>query len=331
MFLTIPKLRHDMQQFEYLQRRGVLGDEFTPIIKDYQRVIDRLVASRVKHRIPIDDQTKKEIGHVYNRLVHVRETPRVSRALSANWDPEAAEREYLDHPIGLIVVDDFLSPEALENVRLFCLESTVWSTNRYGYGRLGSFFRDGFNSPLLLQIAEELQAALPRVIGDRYPLRQVWGFKNCEDLPADATNHADFAAVNVNFWITPDDANLEPKSGGMIVYDVDAPLTWGFETYNRRADLIRYFLQQQDARAVEVPYRQNRAIIFNSDLFHGTSAVRFRPGYENRRINITMLYGDRVNDVHHSELARRSDLGAPQVGTGAWRSAAFSSSRGSSR
>jgi hypothetical protein len=27
--------------------------------------------------------------------------------------------------------------------------------------------------------------------------------------------HADFAAINVNFWITPDDANLDPKSGGI--------------------------------------------------------------------------------------------------------------------
>jgi hypothetical protein len=32
-----------------------------------------------------------------------------------------------------------------------------------------------------------------------------------------------FAAVNVNFWITPDDANLDEKSRGLVVYDVDAP------------------------------------------------------------------------------------------------------------
>jgi hypothetical protein len=33
--------------------------------------------------------------------------------------------------------------------------------------------------------------------------------------------------------------------------------------------------------------------MFNSDLFHETGAIRFRDGYENRRINITFLYGDR--------------------------------------
>jgi hypothetical protein len=35
------------------------------------------------------------------------------------------------------------------------------------------------------------------------------------------------------------------------------------------------------------------ATIFNSDLFHETGEIRFREGYENRRVNVTMLYGRR--------------------------------------
>ena len=42
-----------------------------------------------------------------------------------------------------------------------------------------------------------------------------------------------------------------------------------------------------------VPYRRNRVVIFDSDLFHRTDDLDFRPGYENRRINVTMLFGDR--------------------------------------
>jgi hypothetical protein len=38
--------------------------------------------------------------------------------------------------------------------------------------------------------------------------------------------------VNVNFWITPDDANLDPERGGLIVWDVAAPLDWDFAKYN---------------------------------------------------------------------------------------------------
>jgi hypothetical protein len=44
---------------------------------------------------------------------------------------------------------------------------------------------------------------------------------------------------------------------------------------------------------VTVPYRANRAVIFDSDLFHETDRIAFKDGYLNRRINITLLYGRR--------------------------------------
>jgi len=175
-----------------------------------------------------------------------------------------------------------------------------------------------------MQVAEELRDALPQVIGRQYPLRHAWGYKSPWRLPGDATIHADFAAVNVNFWITPDKANLDPESGGLVIYGVDAPSHWNFLMYNARLDeMIKPFLQRQQARAIKVPYRCNRAILFNSDLFHGTDEVNFRPGYENQRINITLLYGDREDDVHHPGLARPEMTPALAPGARAWRSAAF--------
>jgi hypothetical protein len=321
LFLTIPKLAHDIEQFQYLQNHGVLGNEFTQIVREYQRVIDRLTPLGNNVRVPLEKEDQQNIGHVYNRIVHVRHTPRMKQALSGKWDSIAVETQYISPP-GVVVVDDFLSNEALESLRLFCLESTVWSANRYAHGRFGAFFQDGFNCPLLLQIAEELREAMPHVIGDRYPLRQVWGFKNGHMLPGDSTTHADFAAVNVNFWITPDEANLDKTSGGLVIYDVDAPLEWDFDTYNGRSDIIKPFLQQQQARTLTIPYRQNRAVIFNSDLFHGTAQLNFKPGYENRRVNITMLYGDRENEVHHPQMMH------PNPAT-AWRSASFARVRAS--
>jgi Family of unknown function (DUF6445) len=44
---------------------------------------------------------------------------------------------------------------------------------------------------------------------------------------------------------------------------------------------------------LQVRYRANRAVIFDSDLFHETDRIAFKEGYLNRRINITMLYGKR--------------------------------------
>ena len=176
-----------------------MGAEFTPIISAYEKVIEELKADGVTGPTRLNEDIRARIGHVYNRIIHLRPTPRVSRALSDEWDPARAESDFLDGDTGVVVLDNFLTKEALENVRLFCLDSTVWSGNRYNHGRLGAFFHDGFNCPLLLQIAEELQDALPRVIGRRYPLQQLWGFKTGQTLPADSTTHADFAAVQREF------------------------------------------------------------------------------------------------------------------------------------
>lgn len=317
--LSVPKLRHDLGQMRYLLHRGVLGEEYRSVFDAYRVVHDRLASRGADAREPLDTEANRGIADNYNRLLHVRDTPRVARALSTRWDPAVVEDKYLASPPGVVFVDDFLTDEALDSLYHFSLESTVWSGNRYAHGRLGAFLQDGFTCPLLMQIAEELRDALPRLIGDRYPLRQMWGFKCGPDLPADATTHADFAAVNVNFWVTPDSANLDESSGGLVVYDLDAPLAWDFDTYNGRSDVIRPFLWQRQARSMRIPYRQNRAVIFNSDLFHASDAVRFRPGYENLRINVTMLYGDREEEVHHRDL---SGTATNRI-RAAWRSAVF--------
>ncbi|HEY8253389.1 MAG TPA: hypothetical protein VIG39_02055, partial [Rhizomicrobium sp.] len=56
---------------------------------------------------------------------------------------------------------------------------------------------------------------------------------------------------------------------------------------------IRRFLTEAGAKPVTIPYRANRAVIFDSDLFHQTDRLSFKEGYQNRRINVTLLYGER--------------------------------------
>jgi hypothetical protein len=79
----------------------------------------------------------------------------------------------------------------------------------------------------------------------------------------------------------------------LIIWDTPAPLDWSFAQYNNpdAGQAIRDFLARAGAHSVTVPYRANRAVIFDSDLFHETDRIAFKEGYLNRRINITMLYG----------------------------------------
>ena len=136
-----------------------------------------------------------------------------------------------------------------------------------------------------------MQRLMPRVVGP-HKLKTMWGYKYEQGMVG-INPHADFAAVNVNFWVTPDEANLDPTSGGLVVYPKLPPTDWSFEQYNSASiDSVYAYLGETKAQAVRVPHRSNRALLFDSRLFHETDRIDFAPGYENRRINITMLFGE---------------------------------------
>ena len=202
-----------------------------------------------------------------------------------------ARRQWRENRPQLVVIDNLLTLEALEGLRRYCWGSTVWRT-AYKDGYLGAFPEHGFAVPLLAQIAEEFRTVFSGICGS-HPLKYIWAFKYDSSL-AGIGIHADSAAVNVNFWITPDEANLDPDHGGLVVWDKAAPLDWDFERFNGDIAATRAFLAANGAKAVTVPYRANRAVVFDSDLFHETDTIRFRDGYLNRRINVTLLYGNRA-------------------------------------
>jgi hypothetical protein len=287
------KLRHDIEQLRHLIERGRLGADHEKTIAAYEAALAMLPANVSG---PAADLLSPELRHRlaphYNRLLY---RPPAGRepggAVNPALDAAAIEADYRRNAPGITFIDGFLTAAALESLRRFCLEATVWYESRYANGYLGAFLDDGFCCPLLLQIAEELRRALPGIFG-RHTLRKLWGFKYDSRLTG-IPMHADFAAVNVNFWVTPDEANLDPEGGGLIVWNKEAPLDWDFAKYNNDQPALRRFLTQSQARPVTVPHRQNRVVIFSSDLIHETAALKFRDGYENRRVNITMLYGKR--------------------------------------
>ncbi len=290
---TRAKLRHDIDQLTYLIGQGRLPAKAQYIVAAYEAALAVLPeTAKSSDVVPLPPELQTRLAPTYNRRMHWRDTPALEGgALDMSLDWAAVEAEYRRNGPGYAIVDGFLTKTALESIRQFCLESTIWFKFNYSNDYLGAFMDDGFSCPLLLQIAEDLRRAMPGILG-RHPLRKTWAFK-CGVDRYGVPIHADFAAVNVNFWITPDDANLEPEGSGLVVWDQEAPIDWNFDDYNRDEARMRGFLRDSGAKAINVAHRQNRMIIFNSDLFHETGALKFREGYENRRINITMLYGKR--------------------------------------
>jgi tetratricopeptide (TPR) repeat protein len=222
--------------------------------------------------------------------LHILGGARLSGRAVNLFNSEIVDKAWREGDPKIVVIDNLLTDEAVAELRRYCLGSRVWHTP-YPQGYLGAFPESGFAAPLLAQVAEELAAAFKDIFA-AHPLRYHWAFKYDSSLDGIGI-HADEAAVNVNFWITPDVANLDPDSGGLVIWDKAAPLDWGFAKFNADEKSAYAFLEKSGARPITVPYRANRAVIFDSNLFHKTDVIHFADGYENRRINITMLYGRR--------------------------------------
>merc|ERR1712079_945413 len=123
-------------------------------------------------------------------------------------------------------------------------------------------------------------------------LEYVWAFKYAEGVEEGINVHADAASVNVNMWITSDDDNLDLRSGGLVIYDAGAAGTNLTPIqYQTPSSHTLELLENTGYRNVTVPYRQNRAVIFESMRFHQTQPFSFRPGARSRRINLTFLFG----------------------------------------
>ena len=219
---------------------------------------------------------------------------------------------------GLLVIDDVLRPDVLEELYDYCVQSTVWFMVKRSY--VGAYFQYGFSHPLLFDIADALRASAPALFeGFRGDLMQVWAYSHDNAPTADGggdddggdrgggganasehlarTNgiglHRDSAfVVNVNLWLTPDSANLEPSRGGLVIFkkrDTDQDPLRGQDPEAGRAFL------GNDNDSVYVPYRRNRAIVFDSTLWHKSDApFRFRRGHANRRINLSLFFGLRA-------------------------------------
>jgi tetratricopeptide (TPR) repeat protein len=293
-FVTKARLKHDAEQLGYLLAH-------VPSILFPTDYLNTLKAASIRGSQETSDsifvrltpQEQTSLAPSFHKLLYVRPTNVVSgKAVNPDLNVCAIEAQYFSTQPEAMFIDNLLTQEALTELRAFCLESTIWKRD-YQNGYIGTFLANGFACPLLLQIAEELRIQFP-LIFQQHQLVQAWAFKHDSALRG-LNMHADAAAVNVNFWITPNDANRNLDNGGLVVWDKEAPDDWDFAEYNNEKNKhkIQEFLEQNGAKPITIPHRQNRAVIFNSNLFHETDDIEFQDNYESRRINVTLLYGHR--------------------------------------
>jgi len=334
---TRHKLIHDMEQLDYYTRFDLIKDNFQGVEpfhsvmpQLYQATLDRLdMHSKAGD---FDEETEyytfqqEDLGitNYYNRAIVMPSLSLHTATLLAPRDWAKVERQWLGedvhhpHP-GIVVVDNLLSSETVRQVRNYLLASTFWyeaKLPRYG-NYVGAYLNDGMNDATMTQIAYNLHKAMPRVMKNHH-LKEMWSYKyessSEEDEDSDKGRtgihvHADDAMINVNLWMTPDDANLDPNTGGLVIYTVKPPPEWSFSNFNSNWEYIdEHLLRPSGYANVTIPYKQNRAVIFDSFLFHKSDRSRFKQGYENRRINLTFLYGKKQS-LEDSEEADDVALG----------------------
>jgi len=289
------RFKHDHQQAKYLKSKNYKIDGIDDFIKVGKEVLEREYKNDnidFKKKVLL---SKNEIQSIlnYSKAEHIYNAPLISGgALNQDKKWSEVENEYTNSSKQIIYIDNFLSEKAIIELREFCMASKVWM-RQYPNNYLGAFDDNGFISPLHLQIATDLQKKMPNLFG-KYNLGKFWGFKYDTSLGGGIGIHADFARLNLNFWITPDEYNNDKAASGLKVYDVPAPDDWPFAKYNNNSQEIYKFLKNKNAKCEIIPYKFNRAVLFNSAYFHETDKINFKEGYESRRINITYLFGNRI-------------------------------------
>lgn len=285
-----------IEHIEYLIDKGKIDRSFAQMADQYRSVLQEVdPAIAQTELVTLTTEQATRIVDFHHQVIRYTDAPRVSAcAVNEKLNFKDIERTYLSSSIAVVYFDNFLNSEALRQLRDFCLGSTIFF-RRARAGVLQSYVGFGFDCSLLFQIVEELKQHFPQVLGNQV-LSNMWIYR----YPSEGEGvkaHTDNGSVTFNFWITPDDANLEPKRSGLVVYTKEQPLDWDWGRFNRDKDDPRVQREIGDflasAKSVTIPYRENRAVLFHSNLFHRSDSFRFKDGYENRRMNITLLFGDR--------------------------------------
>lgn len=283
------RLLHDAAYIRFAEDRGLLD---VSCLKPCLERLDALAAEMGEDDLrELSAEELVDLGPVYRRCLHLQEVAIPERIVDEDVLLDAVERfARTDQEARFVYFDGLFTPDGLEALRTYLLYSTIWHNDaQKGRGYLGAYATSGLMHPLVTRISATVERVLARVL-DGAGLRQIWCYRNL-GRSAGVGVHADFSAINLNVWLTPEAFNLQPDSGGLVFYEKRAPADWSFERFNGDDEGIAATIA--DAPRTRVPYRMNRAMIFDSALFHGSDRVLFENCFEGWRINMTMLFGER--------------------------------------
>ena len=157
---TRHKLEHDAEQFLHLSQRTRDRLRFELLARSY-----RAAAKEIPEGLTALSEAQIDtLGCGYNTAIHLHAAPEAADfAINERTDLAALAAQF--DAQGATIVDDLLTPQALDALRRFLLESTIWHDFSHIDGFVASYLEDGLACPLLLQIADELRRAFTDILG----------------------------------------------------------------------------------------------------------------------------------------------------------------------
>ena len=220
---------------------------------------------------------------IYNKPIKLKEN-----LLNPNLDVSQIENDYNSSNPEIIVIDNFLSKKFLKEINIFFRCANIFK-RPYPRGYIGTFLNTGMSNIPMLLFSQVLKNTFKGIFHDNH-LTQAWAFKYDSEQKGIGI-HADDANINVNFWTTPNESNLDKNSGGMIIWKKKPDINSSFMDFNSMDSSSKLLDEVSSVDSTKISYKENRVVIFNSKLYHATDNIKFKKGYKNRRVNVTFLYG----------------------------------------
>lgn len=198
-----------------------------------------------------------------------------------------------------VVIDGLLHEDSVNALRQWCQSPGIWRHHYAGYD--GAHLDDGLSHPLIYALACHLIQSLPDIF-ESQRLMYAWAFRYHTNHEGVRLHH-DSAQINVNLWLTPNAYNLQPQTGGLVLYPKNPPASWDLERYSLSAEQMKGLIQKEQIEPLKIPYKQGRLVIFNSRFLHQTEDFCFhRQDPTHRRLNLTLLFGKHPLRYHKRQI-----------------------------
>jgi len=184
---------------------------------------------------------------------------------------------------GCVVLDDFFTKTVCIALHQRMVLRNEFDDDYVTYQAVDYTLKDDFTK----YIVDDLEKCSTRLFGD---FVRAWSFIY-DNKAKGVAIHCDPSSFNVNVWVTPNESVEDKFKNGLNIYSVKVSSDLTREKYNEDPYFLKNLVYEKPHVIYRVPYKYNRAIIFDASMPHETDSVSMKKGQNNKRVSYTMLYG----------------------------------------